>query len=207
MPGPRDLTPTRSVHLELRDERRMVREGYGFLDEKRIMLASEILTQLKAYDAAFRHYSDCQAAASAALAAASARHGLDGLSVYPPHDIAAATLRIEPRRFLGVEQIDAQWDDTAATSTYEPVNPSPEARHCAALFAELLRCAAEVAAIAGNLRRLAEEYRRTERRARALENVVLPEIDESVRFVEEQLDAVDQEEAIRVRYADVAAEH
>jgi hypothetical protein len=35
----------------------------------------------------------------------------------------------------------------------------------------------------------------------------LPEIDESVRFVEEQLDAVDQEEAIRVRYADVAAEH
>jgi V/A-type H+-transporting ATPase subunit D len=58
-----------------------------------------------------------------------------------------------------------------------------------------------MSACAGNLRRLAREYTRTERRARALENVVLPEIDVSLRFVEEQLDAVDQEEAVRVRNA------
>ena len=54
---------------------------------------------------------------------------------------------------------------------------------------------------AANLRRLIDEYRRTERRARALENVLLPEIDHSLRFIEEQLDAVDQEEAVRVRNA------
>jgi V/A-type H+-transporting ATPase subunit D len=58
-----------------------------------------------------------------------------------------------------------------------------------------------MSACAGNLRRLAREYTRTERRARAFENVVLPEIDVSLRFVEEQLDAVDQEEAVRVRNA------
>jgi vacuolar-type H+-ATPase subunit D/Vma8 len=61
--------------------------------------------------------------------------------------------------------------------------------------------AARKAARAGNLRRLIREYVRTERRARALENVLLPEIDTSLRFVEEQLDAVDQEEAVRVRNA------
>ncbi|MEY2918711.1 MAG: hypothetical protein RL261_16, partial [Pseudomonadota bacterium] len=61
------------------------------------------------------------------------------------------------------------------------------------------------AARAANLRRLIEEYRRTERRARALENVLLPEIDHSLKFIEEQLDAVDQEEAVRVRNA--AREH
>ena len=54
---------------------------------------------------------------------------------------------------------------------------------------------------AGHLRRLIDEYRRTERRARALENVLLPEIDHSLKFIEEQLDAVDQEEAVRVRNA------
>jgi len=57
------------------------------------------------------------------------------------------------------------------------------------------------AARAANLRRLIDEYRRTERRARALENVLLPEIDHSLKFIEEQLDAVDQEEAVRVRNA------
>jgi V/A-type H+-transporting ATPase subunit D len=59
----------------------------------------------------------------------------------------------------------------------------------------------ELAACVASLRRLIREYVRTERRARALENVVLPEIDESLRFIEEQLDAVDQEEAVRVRNA------
>ncbi len=203
MPEARDLTPTRSVHLELRDERRMVREGYGFLDEKRIMLASEILVQLKQYNAGFHRYTDCQTEAAAALAAAAARHGLDGLEVYPAADLREATIETAKRRFLGVAQIAVKWDDAAAVTTYPAVNPSPEARHCAAVFARLLGHAAELAALAGNLRRLAAEYGRTERRARALENVVLPEIDESVRFVGEQLDAVDQEEAVRVRYAGV----
>ena len=61
-----------------------------------------------------------------------------------------------------------------------------------------------VAACVASLRRLVREYVRTERRARALENVVLPEIDGSLRFIEEQLDAVDQEEAVRVRNAGAA---
>jgi V/A-type H+-transporting ATPase subunit D len=74
-------------------------------------------------------------------------------------------------------------------------------RACAAAFRELVTDHAALAACAGNLRRLIAEYVRTERRARALENVLLPEIDVSLRFVEEQLDAVDQEEAVRVRNA------
>jgi V/A-type H+-transporting ATPase subunit D len=62
----------------------------------------------------------------------------------------------------------------------------------------------ELAACIASLRRLIREYVRTERRARALENVVLPEIDESLHFIEEQLDALDQEEAVRVRNAAAA---
>ena len=202
MPERRDLTPTRSVHLELRDEKRMVREGYEFLDEKRIMLASEILAQLGDYDAGFRDYAACQQAAATALALAAARHGLDGLSVYPARVLREQSIDVDESRFLGVAQLAAEWRDEAVAEAYPAVNTSPEARHCADCFGRLLRASAELAAIAGNLRRLAAEYTRTERRARALENVVIPEIDQSLRFVEEQLDAVDQEEAIRVRYAD-----
>jgi V/A-type H+-transporting ATPase subunit D len=48
---------------------------------------------------------------------------------------------------------------------------------------------------------MARDYVRTERRARALENVILPEIDADIRFVEAQLESIDQEESIRVREA------
>ena len=43
------------------------------------------------------------------------------------------------------------------------------------------------------------EYVRTERRARAIENIILPEIDFSLKFLDEQLEILDQEEIARVR--------
>jgi V/A-type H+-transporting ATPase subunit D len=48
---------------------------------------------------------------------------------------------------------------------------------------------------------MARDYVRTERRARALENVILPEIEADIRFVDAQLESIDQEESIRVREA------
>jgi len=50
------------------------------------------------------------------------------------------------------------------------------------------------------LHRLAREYRRTERRAKALENVLMPEVEETIKRVDEQLDTMDREETIRARW-------
>ncbi len=36
-----DITPTRSAVLELHEERRALREGYRFLDEKRLLLGRD----------------------------------------------------------------------------------------------------------------------------------------------------------------------
>jgi V/A-type H+-transporting ATPase subunit D len=58
-----------------------------------------------------------------------------------------------------------------------------------------------LAARAGNLNRLAREYRRTERRARALEKVLLPEVDQAIKMVDEQLEMMEREEAIRTRWS------
>ena len=52
-----------------------------------------------------------------------------------------------------------------------------------------------------NLHRLAEEYRRTEKRARALENVLLPEVSDRLKRINEHLETFEQEEAIRARLA------
>ena len=41
----RTRTASRSAYLDLRDEQRLVNDGYEFLDEKRILLAAELLRQ------------------------------------------------------------------------------------------------------------------------------------------------------------------
>jgi len=72
---------------------------------------------------------------------------------------------------------------------------------CIESFQALAARAATLAGLAVSLRVMARDYVRTERRARALENVILPEIDADIRFVEAQLESIDQEESIRVREA------
>ena len=44
-----DVYPTRSVGVEMKDERRAMHEGYVFLDEKCLLLAGEILAELGRY--------------------------------------------------------------------------------------------------------------------------------------------------------------
>lgn len=201
MPDEGEILATRVAWLELADERRLVREGYELLDEKRMLLATEIMRQLATHAAISARLVEESAAARAAAAAAFAACGCDGLAAEPPGRLGDAPLRIDTRSLLGITLAIAVLDAGDAPPAHAPLLPLPEVRACAATHLALVRSAAESAACAGNLRRLAAEYARTERRARALENVVLPEVDATLHRIEEQLDAVDQEEAVRVRNA------
>lgn len=194
-------TPTRSAWMELRDERQLIREGYEFLDEKRMVVAQEMLRELGAWRDCRERWRSAHAEAVAALRAALARHGLDGLSVYPAAAQSAWAPTPGRRRFLGIELLEHGAGPFLAVHFPPPVLPSAEAEDCRRRWAALIRPAAELAIHAANLRRLVREYRRTERRARALENVLLPEIDDELAFMEEQLDAMEQEESLRVRTA------
>ena len=59
--------------------------------------------------------------------------------------------------------------------------------------------AAPLAAVTGNLERLSLEYRRAVRRARALQDVLLPELDRTLREIETRLEELEQEDAIAMR--------
>ena len=196
----REVTPTRSTAIELADERKLMRQGYEFLDEKRMLLATEMLRQLKLYQQRSDELIAATKRAAQALAAAVERHGLDQLQLYP---------RPEPPRmpdskrtlFLGLVMLSVGEPPKQEGPTAAAIDPSPEAKACRAAFETLLWASADMAARTGNLNRLAREYRRTERRARALEKVLLPEVEEAIKMIDEQLDMMEREEAIRTRWA------
>jgi V/A-type H+-transporting ATPase subunit D len=201
MPEGGEVLATRVAFLELKDERRLVQEGYELLDEKRVLLATEIMRQLRRYGALQDELARRGGEALAGLEGAVGMHGFDKLTVEPKLDLARAQLVVQEQAFLGLRLVEATLDDRGAPAAPAARPTTPEARACARTFRALVARHVELAACVTSLRRLIREYVRTERRARALENVVLPEIDESLRFIEEQLDAVDQEEAVRVRNA------
>ncbi len=209
MPEPRrELATTRVALLELKDEQQLVQEGYRLLDEKRILLAGEIRRQLAQLRERRRALAEAQQAARAAFEAALRRHGLDTLAVHSPASFAQEALVVAQSRLLGLSLLEAR--------LRPPVTPVPhgmpaeaasaEVRECARAYRELLAHAAALAACELTLRRLTREYVRTERRTRAIENILLPEIDVAVRLLEELLDGMDQEEFARLRHRRAAQE-
>jgi V/A-type H+/Na+-transporting ATPase subunit D len=196
-----EVLATRVAFLELQDERRLVQEGYDLLDEKRMLLATEIMRQLRRHRELKARLDEFAQQARDALSGAVDACGFDDLTVQRPQSLGGHVMREDTSQFLGITLLEVVLEPASPGAEPAPVQLLPEVRACAGAFEQLLAGHAAAAACAGNLRRLAREYERTERRARALENVVLPEIDLSLRYIEEQLDALDQEEAVRVRNA------
>ena len=195
-----DVTPTRSVALELKEEGRAMRDSHAFLDEKCLLLAGEILRELGRYDTIYRQFLATHRAAAGALQAALARHGLQGLQVYPAADLARSDVACIQRSLMGVRLQEATWSARAVASP-PAFDASSEAEACRRAFAAVFETATPLGAIAGNLVRLAIEYRRSVRRARALQDVLLPELDGDVAEIESRLEEIEQEDAIWMRSA------
>jgi V/A-type H+-transporting ATPase subunit D len=193
-----DVSPTRSAVIEMKDERRAMHEGYVFLDEKCLLLAGEILRQLESYGQLQHELASLHDAALAALQGAVARHGLQGLCVYPPTQRRDASVEVVARSLMGVRLQQARWQAHGATHD-APVLPSPEAEACRRAYAAVLAAGAQLAAVSGNLERLSLEYRRSVRRARALQDVMLPELDHAIGDIEGRLEELEQEDAIWMR--------
>ena len=203
-----DASQTRSAVIELKDERRAMHEGHVFLDEKCLLLAGEILRELQRFDQLQRDFGQQHAAALAALQAAVARHGLQGLQVQPPADLGDWRLRITARSLMGVAlqqaepevaEVAGRVGQCAAPWAQLAVQPSPEAAACRLAFAAVLDQAVVLAAVSGNLERLSLDYQRAVRRARALQDVMLPELDRSIADIEGRLEELEQEDAIWMR--------
>jgi V/A-type H+-transporting ATPase subunit D len=132
------------------------------------------------------------------LKAALARHGLEELESLPVGTSWQGALTVAPRSVLGVI-VNVVTCNPPEQDAAPPPTISPEVDRCRKQFSGLLPLAAQLAAMTGNLERLSFEYNRTARRARALEDVLLPELEQELKFIDTALEEQEREEAIRAR--------
>lgn len=194
-----DITPTRSAVIALAEERRAMQEGYVFLDEKCLLLAGAMMRELRQFDAASARLRILQAQAARTLAAAAGRHGLQGLQVYPALPQNAIALNLRQHLLLNVPLLDASTKRELVTMP-EPAFVSPEAEDCRAAFVALTQQLMAMAAMSGNLARLYRDYRRSVRRVRALQDVLLPELDATMNEVQTQLEDLERDELLGARW-------
>lgn len=194
-----ELLPSRAALLELRDEREVMQAGQAFLDEKRTLIAATLVRMLDRHRVLDTRFRAAFGAAVDELRSAVAWHGLEGLQVYPQDPLPAQELELRPTELLGVVLQNAVLRlKPGAPPEIAGIRSAP-AERCRERFAQWVSTVVELAALEGNLRRLYEEYRKTERRVSALEDVLIPELEERLQTLEENLETLEIEEAVRVR--------
>ncbi len=188
-------SPTKSALLTLRDEEKSFGEAQRFLEEKRAVLANALVQGLRAYQRDYQRFQQAYLAALQQLQQAVAFQGGKNLESQAAVVLEALKPTESRQNLLGVPLRHDHWPEGIPM----PVYPIPVIQMTAEKFAALLPQAFALAQQRRNLQNLFREYQKTERRSRALEEVLLPELRESMRTIEEQLEALDLEDAIRVR--------
>jgi len=190
--------PSKTVLLERRGERTLVREGKSVLEDRRDLLAHMLVEQTAVCHDLLEQAQAALADARRLLRRAIMRHGDNGLIHFSPSEnpMSAPDWRVENR--LGARWVHS--DTTPGSAESKPgegVEISVELEVARRAFKLLLAVFLPLAAAENNLARLVDVFRRTQRRVNALEHIILPELNQAIKHMEDRMDEMERDDLVR----------
>jgi len=189
----RRVPPTKTSLLKLKSELGFARLGHELLDQKRNILIMELLSLVdQAVD--FQERTDTALAdAYGTLEEATLRIGRLEVMNLGRAIAIDAEIGITQRRVMGVQLpvVETRFEE-------HPPYYSPEATtfwidEASNLFKEALKVMGRLAELKISIVRLAAEVRRTIRKVNALEKIAIPDLEETVHYVNSRLEENERE--------------
>jgi V/A-type H+-transporting ATPase subunit D len=196
------VNPTRTELLGRRAQIRLATQGAQLLRGKREALVREFLTQLSAFNQARDSMRKSLLHAKRALIRALSLDGPEAVASAGLATGGGVTVELAERNIWGVRVVDvtSAWRGRPADERrYSPLDTSARVDESAERFEEVLAQIVRVAPLDRKMRRLAEEIRKTSRRVNALEQRLLPDLQEQVRFIRATLDQREREDVFRLK--------
>ena len=195
-------SPTRTELLQRRAQTRLARQGADLLKGKREALVREFLAELPRFAAEREAMRRAIAAATQALMRALAVDGLEAvrsaaLAARRPVHIELAERNIWGTRVVDV--VNGTESETLVGRRDTAIGSSARIEESAEGFEEALKLIVRVAPLDRKMRRLADEIRKTTRRVNALEQRLLPSLQEQVTYIRGVLDQREREDVFRLK--------
>jgi V/A-type H+-transporting ATPase subunit D len=195
------VSPTRSSLLMVRQRLDLARQGHRLLESKRDVLMLEIMRLIEDAERVQREAQARFERAYGAIEEARVAEGTERLrrfALAQPHGVE---LRITPRSVMGVVVPSVTYQVPPRRPLFGFGNSSVMLDQAELAWADVLDVIGELAEKVTTVWRLALELRRTQRRVNALENIFIPNYEETVDYIEDTLEEKDREELFRAKRA------
>ena len=198
-----DITPTRSVLLDLKRRIKLSQSGHKILKMKRDGLIIEFFEvmekarQMRAGVATDFEVAMKKITISRAIdGEVNVRSAAYALNKYP-------TVKLSSKSIMGmmVPKVEADSIHTDILNKgYGVLDTSAYVEEAAASFEKLLETLIRAAEVETTMKKLLDEIEKTKRRVNALEFKIIPDLKESERFVKFRLEEMERENTTRLKH-------
>ncbi len=192
--------PTKGNLMATKKSLELAKNGFELLDRKRNILVRELMALIDHASKIQNKIDSTYSSAYLALQKANITLGIcDELSNTIKED---NSLELSYRSVMGVEIPIVSISDEKEESSGVPYglySSNSMLDEAYLKFIEVKKLTADLAEIENSVYRLADAIKKTQKRANALKNIMIPRFEETVKFITDSLDEKDREEFSRLK--------
>ncbi len=196
------VSPTRTDLLMRQAQIRLAQQGADLLRSKREALVREFLAEIRAFAEASRAMRKSVIGAVRSLMEALAIDGPEAVTSAGLACRRPVALEAEEQSIWGTKVVNIRSDysvRTPAERCYGSAETTARIDDAAERFEQAVEHILQVAPVDLKLRALAEDMRKTSRRVNALEQRLLPRLNEQVHYIKDALDQREREDIFRLK--------
>jgi len=190
---------TRMELLALKNRMKLAERGHNLLREKRDSLIMEFFNTISEIKDAREKVDNSLTEAFSALTQAKMIMGPARVIEFAYASKFEADLKLSTRSMMGVRVPVLSVEQRSSELPYSLSDSSTKFDVMSEKFKEALKAIVRLAEVESTVKRLALEIERTKRRVSALETVVIPRLDATVRFVKLALEEREREDFVRLK--------
>jgi V/A-type H+-transporting ATPase subunit D len=197
------INPTRMELLKLKDREKLAVKGHSLLKEKRNALIMEFFNILERVKGSRENVEKQLAKAYKDLATAQVTMGDLAVRKASLAVKESVEVDIDSRSVMGVvvPVIESKTTETRTMVErgYGFVDTSVKLDEAAKNFEESIKLIIELGEIEKTILLLAKEIESTKRRVNALEHIIIPRIENTVKYIEMRLEEMERENFVRLK--------
>lgn len=196
------INPTRMELLKLKDREKLAVKGHSLLKEKRNALIMEFFNILERVKGSRENVEEILKEAYKDLTAAQVVMGDLAVKKSAMSVKESVEIDIDSRSIMGVvvPLIESQTSQrTMVERGYGFLDTSVKLDEAASKFEESLKLIIELGEIEKTIILLAGEIESTKRRVNALEHIIIPKLENTVKYIEMRLEEMERENFVRLK--------